>query len=118
MVTLDADLGNTTGWLGMSSTEPSGNLVMNGYPAETYDGSTQVTVTGSDESVTSDMVYYTLESEGGFSGSAVRRAARTDYAGAINTRSNCYGFPFTWSRACGVRLNSSRVNRIVGWMAN
>jgi V8-like Glu-specific endopeptidase len=120
MITLDRRIGNTVGWFGLYAAGDSkldnDALLMNGYPGESYPGNLQVAVTGNAESNSSSMVYYTLESEGGFSGSGVRRAANSDHVSVVNTRSNCYGFPLTWSRACGVRINGDRLNRLVGWM--
>ncbi|MBL8951851.1 MAG: trypsin-like serine protease [Myxococcaceae bacterium] len=120
MIYLDRELGSTVGWFGIQAASDGqldgAALAMNGYPAESYDGVTQVAVSGSEDDESDDMIYYTLESEGGFSGSGVRRAANNLYVTGINTRSNCYAFPITFSRACGVRLNGGRVSRIIGWM--
>jgi V8-like Glu-specific endopeptidase len=122
MITLDRRIGNTVVWYGLLAASDrkldNDALRMGGYPGESYPGNLQVGVTGNAESNSSTMVYYTLESEGGFSGSGVRRAASSDQVSAINTRSNCYAFPLTWSRACGVRLNGDRFNRVVGWMTD
>jgi V8-like Glu-specific endopeptidase len=120
LLTLDRRLGYTVGWLGLNAASDGAldgdALLMNGYPGESYPGHFQVGVTGKAESNSSTMVYYTLESEGGFSGSGVRRAGTPDHVSVVNTRSNCYAFPITTSRACGVRINGDRLNRIVGWM--
>jgi V8-like Glu-specific endopeptidase len=119
MVTLDRNLGDVTGWLGLRSLALTSLLGfgarMDGYPAEgPYPhGDLQINDDGGIQLVWTTMLFYDLESFGGFSGSPVRRtSAYQDYVLGINTASNCALY-----RSCGTRLTGSRVEQIAGWMA-
>lgn len=93
-----------------------GTLAISGYPADKlYNGSYGTTLwVGRGRRFTyleESMVYYQVDTEWGQSGAAVWTTFKgSRFATAIHTQGYC-----GWYENCGVRINQSVANNIVGW---
>jgi glutamyl endopeptidase len=124
LITLNKNLGNSTGWFGLASFSDStldstGTAYITGYPAEKAWG-TQWQHWGPLTDNDSTMVYYRIDTTGGQSGSGVYRFYNNSrYVFAVHTG---WSWHFDWFSSGeynhGTRITSSRYYLIQGWMAS
>lgn len=118
LITLDRAIGNTVGWFGygsFSNTTLGGSTAnVSGYPGDKCSGACQYYDVDPFSSLASLTVHYLTDTFNGQSGSGVYIFYNSGRYVAAAHRGTC---PAVTSNAnCGVRITSSRLTQIQGWI--
>lgn len=105
-IKLDKKIGSSTGWFGMT-TNPGTNIALTGYPGEK--SGYMYTQQGSVSELSTNNVYYKLDTTGGNSGSAVYNPSKQVVA------VHAYG---AGTKNFGTRLNNEKYKIAYNWAFN
>ncbi|MES1023146.1 trypsin-like serine protease [Gloeocapsa sp. BRSZ] len=116
LITLNKNIGNTTGWLGYAYYPSINGITANlaGYPGDRNSGLGLYYHYGPVMSSTSQRLFYSIDTAGGQSGSGVYRRINSDrYVFAVHTN----GSGGTLYNS-GARIDSQKFNDIKRWIAS
>lgn len=114
LVTVNVEIGDTTGWLGMGKSNKlvGLNLTLSGYPMDIEGGAGQYFDADSVVSSNTSIVTYGNDADNAQTGGALQRVAKGQlYAVAVHTGSSN-------GMNRGVRLNDSRLQYLKSWVKN
>jgi V8-like Glu-specific endopeptidase len=118
MITLDRNLGDATGWMGLASLSDSTldglPAEIAGYPGDLANGVGEYVARDPIETFDSTMLYYDIDTMPGDSGASVRGSGSwRDYVFGVHGGDGIFWFTH-YNRAA--RINSDRYYKILGWM--
>jgi V8-like Glu-specific endopeptidase len=118
MITLDRNLGDATGWMGIASLSDATldelPAEIAGYPGDLAGGQGQYIARGPIETFDSTMIYYDIDTMPGVSGASVRGSgAWRDYVFGVHGGDGIFWFTH-YNRAA--RINSTRYYKFLDWM--
>jgi glutamyl endopeptidase len=114
LVTVNVEIGDTTGWLGMGKSNKlvGLNLTLSGYPMDIEGGAGQYVDADTIVSSNTSIVTYGNDADNAQTGGALQRTAKGQlYAVAVHTGS-------TNGMNRGVRLNDFRLKYLKSWVKN